>query len=127
MDINGYPDSPGMVRGVEVTLPCFSVTYTVYEDNYIILEASASAAVEVDVDLLFDRFRWAELSLGFASTGGSLDEEVSSGLWELNDVTRNMNKELQAIQVHVNVRSAEGRLPLRQLFAVWDLALVATG
>lgn len=94
-----------------------------YEDNYIILEASASAAVEVDVDLLFDRFRWAELSLGFASTGGSLDEEVSSGLWELNDVTRNMNKELQAIQVHVNVRSAEGRLPLRQLFAVWDLAL----
>ena len=34
-----------------------------------------------------------------------------------------MNKELQAIQIHVNVRSAEGRLPLRQLFAVWDLAL----
>ena len=123
MDINDYADAPGMVRGVEVTLPCFSVTYTVYEDNYIILEASASAAVEVDVDLLFDRFRWAELSLGFASTGGSLDEEVSSGLWELNDVTRHMNKELQAIQVHVNVRSAEGRLPLRQLFAVWDLAL----
>ena len=57
----------------------------------IILETSASAAVEVDVDLLFDRFRWAELSLGFASTGNSLNEEVSSGLWELNDVTRNMN------------------------------------
>lgn len=112
-----------MVRGVEVTLPCFSVTYTVYEDNYIILEASAPAGAEVDLDLLFDRFRWAELSLGFASTGSSLNEEVSSGLWELNDVTRNMNKELQAIQVHVNVRSVEGRLPLRQLFAVWDLAL----
>ena len=55
------------------------MTYTVYEDNYIILETSASAAVEVDVDLLFDRFRWAELSLGFASTGNSLNEEVSSG------------------------------------------------
>lgn len=94
-----------------------------YKDNYIILEASTPADVEVDLDLLFDRFRWAELSLGFASTGNSFNEEVSLGLWELNDVTRNMLKEQQAIQVHVNVRSTDDRLPLRPLFAVWDLAL----
>lgn len=95
----------------------------VFKDEYLILEAVTSADVEVDLDLLFDRFRWAELSLGFASTGSSLNKEVSLGLWELNDVTRIVNTDIQAIHVHVNVRSANERLPLRPLFSVWDLAL----
>ena len=60
-----------------------------------------------------------------ASTGSSLNEGVSSGLWELNDVTRNMNKELQAVQVHVNVRSVGG--PIAPSAALRCVGLGAPG
>ena len=95
-----------------------SVTHNSYEDNYIILEAIGPASAPVDLDLLFDRFRWAELSLGFACTGDSFNKDVSWGLWELNDVTNNRVNGSQSIQVHVNLRSVGNCLPLRPLFAV---------
>ena len=47
------------------------------------------------------------------------------GLWELNDVTGKQVNGYQSIQSHVNLRSVGNRLPLRPLFAVWDLALPA--
>lgn len=100
-----------------------SVTNHSYEDNYVILDAIAPSNTAVNLDLLFDRFRWAELSLGFACAGNSFDEKVSWGLWELNDVTGKQINGYQSIQAHVNLRSVGNRLPLRPLFAVWDLAL----
>lgn len=100
-----------------------NVNHQAYEDNYVILEAIALANTAVNLDLLFDRFRWAELSLGFACTGNSFDEKVSWGLWELNDVTGRRANGNQSIQAHVNLRSVDNHLPLRPLFAVWDLAL----
>lgn len=96
-----------------------------YEDNYLILEALTPADIHVDLDLFFDRFRWAELSLGFAHTGSSENEKLSLGLWELNDATHEINSGHQIIRLHVNARSTNGRLPLRPLFATWDLTLPA--
>ena len=42
-----------------------------HKDRYIILQASTFTEENVDPDLFFDRFRWAELSLGFSYTGDS--------------------------------------------------------
>lgn len=52
----------------------------VYKDSSIILEVSTPEFVDVDLDLLFDQFRWAALSLGFASAGNTFNDEVFLGL-----------------------------------------------
>ena len=94
-----------------------------HKDRYVVLQASTFAEEKVDPDLFFDRFRWAELSLGFSYTGDSDGKVIPLSLWEINDATHDTIEDLQTIRAHLTVRSKEDRFPLRPLFAVWDSAL----
>lgn len=54
-----------------------------HKDRYIILQASTFTEENVDPDLFFDRFRWAELSLGFSYTGDSDGKVIPLSLGKL--------------------------------------------
>ena len=107
------------MRSLKINDASYTTREMVLTCNY----KASHSSIPVNLDTTFDRFRQHEISLGFASTGYQHNPDVSSELWELNDIVDSSNESFSGIAIHLSVRLKNGYPPFRPLCAVWELSL----